>query len=611
MDNSSNNNNNSSNSNSRLSSLFLKYNRNRPDKTLPVLKTDKDLEAEGLARLSIDLPGPQATDEDGHTRALGSSPSTSEIAHAFASRAECAGSSTLHRTKLDDHGGFANRHSVGFDVPGAVHTIITPKLKTERQIDSKLVVVMVGLPARGKSYIVKKLRRYLNWLQYETKVFNVGNLRRVKASHQSDQSADFFNPDNKDGNKIRDELAMMVLDQLIDWLQSGGRVAIHDATNSTVQRRKVLIERLQQEPDIKVLILESVCTDKRVLERNFRLKLSGPDYKDKDAAEALSDFRHRVANYERAYEPVGDWEEDHDIQYCKLVNVGKKVIAYNISGYLSGQCIFYLMNFNLAERQIFVTRHGESEDNLTGRIGGDASLSAKGLRFSKALARFVKDRRITFALDLARRKIQEEKESKDPLKDSDDEDQETEHEEHKTEKKVRATAEAISNSQFTIWTSMLKRSMETAQSFDPDEYDIKHIRFLNEINSGSREGMTYEEIKAQFPNEFKARQENKLYYRYPGMGGESYIDVIHRLQSMIIELERMSQSCLIITHRVVLRILLSYLLEWSQTDTPHMLVPIHTVYELRPKPYGVELTTWCYDDDADDFKELKEDGAQE
>lgn len=27
------------------------------------------------------------------------------------------------------------------------------------------------------------------------------------------------------------------------------------------------------------------------------------------------------------------------------------------------------------ERQIFVTRHGESEDNLTGRIGGDAPVS--------------------------------------------------------------------------------------------------------------------------------------------------------------------------------------------------------------------------------------------
>lgn len=88
------------------------------------------------------------------------------------------------------------------------------------------------------------------------------------------------------------------------------------------------------------------------------------------------------------------------------------------------------------------------------------------------MARFVKERRTAFALDIAKRKIQEEQESKDPLKDSDDE-AELAEEENKNEKKLRATAEAISNSQFTIWTSMLKRSMETSASFDPDEYDIK------------------------------------------------------------------------------------------------------------------------------------------
>jgi 6-phosphofructo-2-kinase len=38
----------------------------------------------------------------------------------------------------------------------------------------KLVIVMVGLPARGKIYMSKKLARYLNWLQYETRIFNAG-----------------------------------------------------------------------------------------------------------------------------------------------------------------------------------------------------------------------------------------------------------------------------------------------------------------------------------------------------------------------------------------------------------------------------------------------------
>ena len=41
------------------------------------------------------------------------------------------------------------------------------------------------MPARGKSYITKKLARYLNWLQHDTKIFNVGEKRRVIAHHGS------------------------------------------------------------------------------------------------------------------------------------------------------------------------------------------------------------------------------------------------------------------------------------------------------------------------------------------------------------------------------------------------------------------------------------------
>ncbi|KAG1438415.1 hypothetical protein G6F56_012644 [Rhizopus delemar] len=146
----------------------------RERKTLPVLKTDREVEEEGLGRLSLDVP---FTDE----------PET--IPHPIKSRLAASGA----------------RHSIGFDVPGAVHTIMTSKLRRSRPLDSKLVVIM-------------------------------GNVRRVNENEQ-DQSAQFFNPDNKDGSRVRDELAILVLDQLIDWLKSGGRVAIHDATNSTVERR--------------------------------------------------------------------------------------------------------------------------------------------------------------------------------------------------------------------------------------------------------------------------------------------------------------------------------------------------------------------------------------
>jgi 6-phosphofructo-2-kinase len=42
---------------------------------------------------------------------------------------------------------------------------------------------------------------------------------------------------------------------------------------------------------------------------------------------------------------------------------------------------------------------------------------------------------------------------------------------------------------------MLQRSIQTAEDFDPDDYDIKHIRFLNEINSGVSVNNAYTSVQ--------------------------------------------------------------------------------------------------------------------
>ena len=64
------------------------------------------------------------------------------------------------------------------------------------------VIVMVGLPARGKTYISKKLSRYLNWIGMNTKVFNLGDYRR-KMEGGAMPSHQFFDTDNAEGMKIR------------------------------------------------------------------------------------------------------------------------------------------------------------------------------------------------------------------------------------------------------------------------------------------------------------------------------------------------------------------------------------------------------------------------
>lgn len=55
-------------------------------------------------------------------------------------------------------------------------------------------------------------------------------------------------------------------------------------------------------------------------------------------------------------------------------------------------------------------------------------------------------------------------------------------------------------------------------------------------------------VKENFPKEYAARERDKLRYRYPR--GESYLDIIARLEPVIFEMERQKAPLLIIAHQV-------------------------------------------------------------
>lgn len=82
----------------------------------------------------------------------------------------------------------------------------------ERDVSAKLVIIMVGLPARGKSYITKKITRYLSWQQHNTKIFNVGNRRRVAAGKQASNSP--AGKDNATGVDGRLQAATVLLNDV-------------------------------------------------------------------------------------------------------------------------------------------------------------------------------------------------------------------------------------------------------------------------------------------------------------------------------------------------------------------------------------------------------------
>lgn len=125
----------------------------------------------------------------------------------------------------------------------------SPSTWTALGFEEPLVIAMVGLPARGKSYISKMLMRYLKWIGFECELFNVGSYRREMGFASADSN--FFSAGNQDAHRVREELAMTVQEYMYKWLKSSDgnkrRVAIFDATNTTISRRLTLANKARQE----------------------------------------------------------------------------------------------------------------------------------------------------------------------------------------------------------------------------------------------------------------------------------------------------------------------------------------------------------------------------
>lgn len=136
----------------------------------------------------------------------------------------------------------------------------------------------------------------------------------------------------------------------------------------------------------------------------------------------------------------------------------------------------------------------------------------------------------------------------------------------------------------TVWTSTLKRTIATSR-YLPPHYNQLQWKALDELDSGVCDGLTYQEIKDRYPEDFAARDEDKYNYRY--RGGESYRDVVIRLEPIIMELER-SEDILIVTHQAVLRCIYAYFMKKDQAQSPWMNVPLHTLIKLTPRAYGTE-----------------------
>ena len=98
--------------------------------------------------------------------------------------------------------------------------------------------------------------------------------------------------------------------------------------------------------------------------------------------------------------------------------------------------------------------------------------------------------------------------------------------------------------------------------------------------------MTYAEIAETFPEEAHTRKADKFNYRYPR--GESYTDLIARLEPLAHELERSREPVVIVAHQAILRVLYAYFMGFRREDCVGVSIPLNTVIRITPTSCGCE-----------------------
>lgn len=385
--------------------------------------------------------------------------------------------------------------------------------------DERLYIAMVGLPARGKSTIATKLKENLMHDSVKTRIFNNGNLRR-KILRINTSDARFFDPNNREGVSLRKKIALLNMKRAQKFLNDGGQVAILDATNASLERRERILSLLNDHP---ILFIECINDNEEILQASILRKIDMAEFGHLTREAAIRGFKERISYYSSIQSPLS-----REKNFFKLDSLNNKIIQEEMAIDLPyhDQIRDFLVTDTV--KHLFLIRHGETYFNLEDRIGGDSELTENGWSQARTMARYFKMKQI-------------------PL----------------------------------IFTSEKLRTIQTAEPIRDQQKDctIIPLKEFNEINSGSCECMTYEEIKRDKPNVYYARRKDKYNYVYPE--GEGYLTMQERINRGIkkaLYLNKPLDNIMIIGHRAVNRMILSHFLFRRTEDVPYIYIPQDKFY---------------------------------
>jgi 6-phosphofructo-2-kinase / fructose-2,6-biphosphatase 4 len=341
----------------------------------------------------------------------------------------------------------------------------------------RIVIVTVGLPARGKTHISVAVARYLRWLGVKTHVFHLGDYRRATVGPGKEVPEDYFFVNASPSSVLlRNKILKKCREDILNFLEhENGQVAIYDAVNPLAAGRRSLAKEFGKR-NIQTLFVESFCDDQRIIDENVRsVKISSPDYVGWKDEDAVQDYLARI----NARIPVFETMSEDDLHWTKVINGGERVVVNHCKfGYLSQRIVFYLLNLHIKSRQTYFARAGTTSESDSYKA--DAPLSESGREYAKKLGE-------TLMM-------------------------------HREKERQAIIARGGPNNALkplTMWTSTRRRTVETANYLTNLGYNTKQRSQLTQMNPGDLEKLSDKEVLEHYPEEVKKHTQDPYHHRYP------------------------------------------------------------------------------------------------
>lgn len=536
----------------------------------------------------------------------------------------------------------------GSSMVSEVSAVNLRKLETRRQLTQnpdRLVICLVGLPGRGKSFISRKLQTFLKWRGTACEVFNVGKYRRqaqadVLAASQegiceeacNNSNPDNGNKDNRDNNdnnddaemegdrrkvgacdanffdrnnplanQLRARAAQMAMDDMITWLEQ-------DSRTSSPRRRRKLGPRRQSGLKAsvckaKVAIFDATNSTahrrKWVLETLSSLPGTGVVFVESvcDDAEMLEEnFRFKVQNSpdfagmttQEAIEDLRKRVQKYEEQYETIDDDTQSYIKiFNLSSKLLVNHIYGRMA-KVVVPCLMSWNIGCRPIYLC-RAGDTESTHTRNFHTNNPTSPrrgvMLNDAGMSFRDALAKfietEGYQFASKSASALKEA------FTPSVVNTGTSVSGLAEDVGNTSLPfachVMTSTMPRAVETA-TWDNLPCEVKEFTNLNPLDKGDFSGMEIEEIKERDPNWYELLEDDPFATRFPG--GECYADLIQRVETCIIDMEQQVNMVCVVSHISVLQVLMAYFQRTPIERCSSIRVPMHTVIKFTPATGG-------------------------